>query len=224
MLPHRSVLHLFCSFLFSGTQGPVLLSGETVLTAERRSNTFPLPSPSTNTFRVIMLGDSTVGKSSLLKRYTEGAFLDSINQTVGVDFYVQFVELEPGLRIKLQFWDTAGQERFRSVTRSYYRNSAGAVLMFDLTNRASFESIKEWHREVTDTVKPFHVVFVLVGHKSDLVPQRQVERKEAEKLASSLGAKYIETSAKSNSNVDDAFQLAISAGCDLVTTQDTEMP
>ncbi|XP_065277904.1 ras-related protein Rab-39B-like [Emys orbicularis] len=158
-------------------------------------------------FRIIMLGDSTVGKSSLLKRYTEGAFLDSINQTVGVDFYVQFVELEPGLRIKLQFWDTAGQERFRSVTRSYYRNSAGAVLMFDLTNQASFESIKEWHREVTDRVKPFHVVFVLVGHKSDLVPQRQVERKEAEKLASSLGAKYIETSAKSNSNVDDAFQL-----------------
>lgn len=66
-------------------------------------------------FRIIMLGDSTVGKSSLLKCYTEGAFLDSINQTVGVDFYVQFVELEPGLRIKLQFWDTAGQERFRWV-------------------------------------------------------------------------------------------------------------
>uniref|UniRef100_K7FGI6 Ras-related protein Rab-39B-like n=1 Tax=Pelodiscus sinensis TaxID=13735 RepID=K7FGI6_PELSI len=158
-------------------------------------------------FRIIMLGDSTVGKSSLLKRYTEGAFLDSINQTVGVDFYVQFVELEPGLRIKLQFWDTAGQERFRSVTRSYYRNSAGAVLMFDLSNRASFESIREWHQEVTDTVKPFHMVFVLVGHKSDLAAQRQVERKEAEKLASSLGAKYIETSAKSNSNVEDAFRL-----------------
>ncbi|XP_074832482.1 ras-related protein Rab-39B-like [Carettochelys insculpta] len=158
-------------------------------------------------FRVIMLGDSTVGKSSLLKRYTEGTFLDSINQTVGVDFYVHFVELQPGLRIKLQFWDTAGQERFRSVTRSYYRNSAGAVLMFDLTNRASFENIREWHQEVTDTVKPFHVVFVLVGHKSDLVAQRQVEQKEAKKLASTLGAKYIETSAKSNSNVEDAFQL-----------------
>lgn len=66
-------------------------------------------------FRVIMLGDSTVGKSSLLRRYTEGVFLDAVNQTVGVDFYVQFVELEPGLRVKLQFWDTAGQERFRWV-------------------------------------------------------------------------------------------------------------
>ncbi|XP_062996240.1 ras-related protein Rab-39B-like [Elgaria multicarinata webbii] len=158
-------------------------------------------------FRIIMLGDSTVGKSSLLKRYAEGVFLESINQTVGVDFYVHFVEIEPDLRIKLQFWDTAGQERFRSVTRSYYRNSAGGVLMFDLTNRASFESIRNWHQEVIDTVKPHHVAFVLVGHKSDLKAERKVGQKEAEKLAASLEAKYIETSAKSNSNVQEAFQM-----------------
>ncbi|NXA28922.1 RB39A protein, partial [Ibidorhyncha struthersii] len=129
-------------------------------------------------FRVIMLGDSTVGKSSLLRRYTEGVFLDAINQTVGVDFYVQFVELEPGLKVKLQFWDTAGQERFRSVTRSYYRNSAGGMLLFDITNRASFESIRQWHREVTDTVQPFRIIFLLVGHKSDLAGQRRGGREE----------------------------------------------
>ncbi|XP_069479078.1 ras-related protein Rab-39B-like [Ambystoma mexicanum] len=158
-------------------------------------------------FRVILLGDSTVGKSSLLKRYTEGVFLDIINQTVGVDFYVQFVEVEPGRRVKLQFWDTAGQERFRSVTRSYYRNSAGGLLMFDLTNRKSFESILEWHREVNERVQPFSPIFVLVGHKSDLVAERQVQQEEAEKLASSLGLKYLETSAKTNSNVEAAFEL-----------------
>ncbi|XP_031450840.1 ras-related protein Rab-42 [Phasianus colchicus] len=158
-------------------------------------------------FRVIMLGDSTVGKSSLLRRYTEGVFLDAVNQTVGVDFYVQFLELEPGLQVKLQFWDTAGQERFRSVTRSYYRNSAGAMLLFDLTNRASFESIRRWHREVTDTVQPFHVVFLLVGHKSDLVGERKVGRREAERLAASLGVQYIETSAKDGSDVTRAFQM-----------------
>ncbi|XP_053124124.1 ras-related protein Rab-39B-like [Hemicordylus capensis] len=157
-------------------------------------------------FRIIMLGDSTVGKSSLLKRYAEGQFLESMNQTVGVDFYVHFLELEPGLSIKLQFWDTAGQERFRSVTRSYYRNSAGGVLVFDLTNRESFESIRKWHEEVMDTVKPHPVIFLLVGHKSDLEAERKVEPKEAEKLASSLDAKYIETSAKTNSNVEAAFQ------------------
>ncbi|NXF61370.1 RB39B protein, partial [Ciccaba nigrolineata] len=158
-------------------------------------------------FRVIMLGDSTVGKSSLLRCYTEGVFLDAVNQTVGVDFYVQFVELEPGLRVKLQFWDTAGQERFRSVTRSYYRNSAGGMLLFDLTNRASFESVRQWHREVTDTVQPFSIIFLLVGHKSDLAGQRRVGRKEAEKLAASLGMQYIETSAKDSSNVVQAFQM-----------------
>ncbi|NXU68940.1 RB39B protein, partial [Horornis vulcanius] len=158
-------------------------------------------------FRVIMLGDSTVGKSSLLRRYTEGVFLDAVNQTVGVDFYVQFVELEPGLQVKLQFWDTAGQERFRSVTRSYYRNSAGGMLLFDLTNRASFESIRRWHQEVTDTIQPFRMVFLLVGHKSDLAGQRQVGKREAEKLAVSLGVQYVETSAKDASNVVQAFQM-----------------
>lgn len=158
-------------------------------------------------FRIILLGDSTVGKSSLLKRYTEGVFLDIINQTVGVDFYVQFVEVEPGRRVKLQFWDTAGQERFRSVTRSYYRNSAGGLLMFDLTNRKSLESIRDWHREVSERVQPFSPIFILVGHKSDLVAERQVRREEAEKMASSLGLKYLETSAKTNSNVEAAFEL-----------------
>nr|XP_028594465.1 ras-related protein Rab-39B-like [Podarcis muralis] len=158
-------------------------------------------------FRIIMLGDSTVGKSCLLKRYAEGVFLESMNQTVGVDFYVHFLEIEPDLRIKLQFWDTAGQERFRSVTRSYYRNSAGGVLVFDLANRASFESIRKWHQEVMDTVKPHHIVFVLVGHKSDLEAERKVGQKEAEKLATLLEAKYIETSAKSNRNVGEAFQI-----------------
>ncbi|NWX17350.1 RB39A protein, partial [Aegotheles bennettii] len=158
-------------------------------------------------FRVIMLGDSTVGKSSLLRRYTEGVFLDAVNQTVGVDFYVQFVDLEPGLRVKLQFWDTAGQERFRSVTRSYYRNSAGGMLLFDLTNRASFESVRRWHREVTDALQPSRMVFLLVGHKSDLAGQRRVPRREAEKLAASLGTQYVETSAKDASNVVQAFQM-----------------
>ncbi|KAK0682039.1 RB39A protein, partial [Pygoscelis papua] len=95
----------------------------------------------------------------------------------------------------------------RSVTRSYYRNSAGGMLLFDLTNRASFESVRQWHREVTDTVQPFRIVFLLVGHKSDLAGQRRVGRKEAEKLAASLGVQYIETSAKDASNVVQAFQM-----------------
>ncbi|XP_077383736.1 ras-related protein Rab-42b [Festucalex cinctus] len=160
-------------------------------------------------FRIIMLGDSTVGKSSLLKRYTEDEFLESIDETVGVDFYVHFLEVEPGVRVKLQFWDTAGQERFRSVTRSYYRNSVGGLLVFDLSNRASFEHIRDWHAEVCEHVLPHRVLFVLAGHKSDCDGEgkRAVSRDEAEKLAAVLGAPYVEASAKSGHNVAEAFEL-----------------
>lgn len=160
-------------------------------------------------FRIIMLGDSTVGKSSLLKRYTEDLFLESINQTVGVDFYVHFLEVEPGIRVKLQFWDTAGQERFRSVTRSYYRNSVGGLLVFDLTNRASFDHIQDWHAEVCERVQPHKVVFILVGQKSDRDAQeeRVVSREEAEKLAGKLRMVYVEVSAKTGQNVTEAFEL-----------------
>lgn len=160
-------------------------------------------------FRIIMLGDSTVGKSSMLKRYTEDQFLECINQTVGVDFYVHFLEVEPGVRIKLQFWDTAGQERFRSVTRSYYRNSVGALLVFDLGNRTSFERVREWHAEVREHVRPHAVLFVLVGHKSDREAdgERVVGREEAEKLAAQLGAPYMEASAKTGHNIQAPFEL-----------------
>ncbi|XP_036442855.1 ras-related protein Rab-42b [Colossoma macropomum] len=160
-------------------------------------------------FRIIMLGDSTVGKSSMLKRYTEDEFLECINQTVGVDFYVYFLEVEPGVRVKLQFWDTAGQERFRSVTRSYYRNSVGALLVFDVGNRTSFERVQEWHAEVCEHVRPHAVLFVLVGHKSDReeAGERVVSREEAERLAAQLGAPYVEASAKTGHNIQVPFEL-----------------
>ncbi|KAM6910160.1 ras-related protein Rab-42b [Xenentodon cancila] len=160
-------------------------------------------------FRIIMLGDSTVGKSSMLKRYTEDLFLESINQTVGVDFYVHFLEVERGVRVKLQFWDTAGQERFRSVTCSYYRNSVGGLLVFDITSRASFDHIEEWHSEVCKRVQPHKVLFVLVGHKSDrdAEGQRAVSQEEAEKLAGQLGVPYVEASAKTGQNVRESFEL-----------------
>uniref|UniRef100_UPI00398F2F81 ras-related protein Rab-39B-like n=1 Tax=Pristiophorus japonicus TaxID=55135 RepID=UPI00398F2F81 len=156
-------------------------------------------------FRIILLGDSTVGKSSILKRFTDGTFSEVQDPTVGVDFYARLLEIEPGCRIKLQLWDTAGQERFRSITRSYYRNSVGGLLMFDVTNRKSFENIREWLNEVNAHVFPNKTIFVLVGHKSDLTDERDVSSEEAERLAEALGLSYIETSAKNNSNVDQAF-------------------
>ncbi|XP_068179219.1 ras-related protein Rab-42b isoform X2 [Antennarius striatus] len=159
-------------------------------------------------FRFIMLGDSTVGKSSLLKRYTEDLFTQSVNQTVGVDFYVHFLEVEPGVRVKLQFWDTAGQERFRSVTRSYYRNSVGGLLVFDISNRESFDHINEWYDEIYDRVQPQRLQFMLVGQKCDLDAEgeRVVSQEDAEKLAEQLGVPYVEVSAKTGENVKDIFE------------------
>ncbi|MCJ8728098.1 hypothetical protein PDJAM_G00000410 [Pangasius djambal] len=160
-------------------------------------------------FRIIMLGDSTVGKSSMLKRYTEDRFLECINETVGVDFYVHFLEVEPGMMVKLQFWDTAGQERFRSVTRSYYRNSVGGLLVFDVGNRASFEHVRDWYAEVCEHVMPHAMIFVLVGHKSDreLAGERSVSKDEAEKLAAQLGTTYVEASAKTGQNIQMCFEV-----------------
>ncbi|XP_060626986.1 ras-related protein Rab-39A [Anolis sagrei] len=160
-------------------------------------------------FRLIVLGDSTVGKSCLLHRFTEGRFPGPrhAEPTVGVDFFSRLLEIEPGKRIKLQLWDTAGQERFRSITRSYYRNSVGGLLVFDITNRSSFEHVYDWLDEGKMHAEPFQIVFILVGHKCDLETERQVTREEAEELASDCGMRYIETSAKDAINVEESFMI-----------------
>ncbi|NXK46132.1 RAB42 protein, partial [Chauna torquata] len=154
-------------------------------------------------FRVIVLGDAAVGKSSLLRCYAEGPGGAAPCPTVGVDFYSRTVPLPPAGKAKLQLWDTAGQERFRSITRSFYRSAAGVLLVFDLTNRASFERVPEWYREAAGDRA---TAFVLVGHKSDLAAERAVSAEEAGRLAASLGMAFVETSARSNLNVELAFE------------------
>ncbi|XP_077445525.1 ras-related protein Rab-39B isoform X2 [Stigmatopora argus] len=156
-------------------------------------------------FRLIVIGDSTVGKSCLIRRFTEGRFAQVSDPTVGVDFFSRLVEIEPGKRIKLQIWDTAGQERFRSITRAYYRNSVGGLLLFDIANRRSFQNVHEWLEEARSHVQPHSIVFLLVGHKCDLEAQRQVSRQEAERLAGAYGMRYVETSARDAVNVERAF-------------------
>ncbi|CAD6195788.1 unnamed protein product [Caenorhabditis auriculariae] len=162
-------------------------------------------------FRFIVIGDSTVGKSSLLKYFTEGKSAEITDPTVGVDFYARMVELKPGYRVKLQLWDTAGQEKFRSITRSYYRNSVGVMVIYDITNRASFEHAASWLKEAQDNVggpDPSKCVFTLVGHKSDCPEeQRRVNYEEGEYFAKYHKMKFIETSAITGDNVFDAFTM-----------------
>ncbi|XP_048831449.1 ras-related protein Rab-39B [Brienomyrus brachyistius] len=161
-------------------------------------------------FGIVLIGDSAVGKSSLLQRYTEGTFAEASLSPLGIDFKVQYLDFDPGILIKLLLWDTAGQERFQSISKSYMRNSVGCILMFDISQRQSFENIRNWHREVMDYVKPFAMVFMLVGHKSDLLVRRQVRRAEGEALAKELGmAGYIEVSSKENVNVALSFESLV---------------
>uniref|UniRef100_A0A8B9ZD00 RAB42, member RAS oncogene family n=1 Tax=Buteo japonicus TaxID=224669 RepID=A0A8B9ZD00_9AVES len=141
-------------------------------------------------FRVIVLGDAAVGKSSLLRCFAEGPGGGGIGvatpcPTVGVEFYSRTIPLPPAGKAKLQLWDTAGQER--SITRSFYRSAAGVLLVFDLTNRASFEHVPEWYREAAGDRPP---TFVLVGHKCDLAAERAVSAEEAGHLAATLGPQY----------------------------------
>ncbi|NWR94878.1 RAB42 protein, partial [Furnarius figulus] len=159
-------------------------------------------------FRIIVLGDAAVGKSSLLRCFAEGqgGGPATPGPTVGVEFYSRTVPVPPVGMAKLQLWDTAGQERFRSITRSFYRSAAGVLLVFDLTNRASFERVPEWHREAVGHGDP-PAAFVLVGHKCDLEAERAVSAEEAGHLAASLGMAFVETSARSRRNVELAFQM-----------------
>ncbi|XP_075709535.1 ras-related protein Rab-42 [Rhinoderma darwinii] len=158
-------------------------------------------------FRVLLLGDSGVGKTSLLKRYTEEEFTDTTGPTVGVDFCCRIEEPEAGVKVRLQFWDTAGQERYRAVTRSYYRNAACVILLFDLTAHKTFESIQNWYQEVQERAQPHPLLFLLLGTKSDMHGQRRVPREEAQSLADSIRAPYLETSARTGSNVAAALSL-----------------
>ncbi|XP_068121585.1 ras-related protein Rab-39B-like [Hyperolius riggenbachi] len=158
-------------------------------------------------FRVLLLGDSGVGKTSLLRRYTDEEFSETTGPTVGVDFCCRIEEPEEGVKVRLQFWDTAGQERYRAVTRSYYRNAACVVLLFDLTARKSFESIQNWYQEVMERTQPHPLLIFLLGTKSDLQDHRDVTREEAQNLANTLKAPYLETSARTGSNVSAALSL-----------------
>ncbi|KAK9880176.1 hypothetical protein WA026_010049 [Henosepilachna vigintioctopunctata] len=159
-------------------------------------------------FRLILIGDSTVGKSCLLKSFTDGKFSELSDPTVGVDFFARLIEVEDGTRIKLQLWDTAGQERFRSITKSYYRNSVGALLIYDVCNRSSFDHIPLWMSEARRQIEPHRPVFALVGCKVDLTDggQREVPKEDAKLFADQHGIFHVETSAKLGWFVEDAFR------------------
>jgi len=153
--------------------------------------------------KLLLIGDSGVGKSCLLLRFCDDAWTPSFITTIGIDFKIRTIELD-GKRIKLQIWDTAGQERFRTITTAYYRGAMGILLVYDVTDDRSFNNIRTWHANIEQHASE-GVNKVLIGNKSDWTDKRAVTEEEGRQLADELGIKFIETSAKINEGVEDAF-------------------
>lgn len=154
-------------------------------------------------FKLLLIGDSGVGKSCLLLRFADDTYTESYISTIGVDFKIKTIELD-GKTIKLQIWDTAGQERFRTITSSYYRGAHGIIVVYDITDEESFNNVKDWLSEI-DRYACEGVNKLLVGNKSDLVSKRAVPEATARAFAQSLGIQFLETSAKTAQNVEQAF-------------------
>ncbi|KAI8636822.1 GTP-binding protein ypt1 [Parasitella parasitica] len=154
-------------------------------------------------FKLLLIGDSGVGKSCLLLRFADDTYTESYISTIGVDFKIRTIELE-GKTVKLQIWDTAGQERFRTITSSYYRGAHGIIVVYDVTDKDSFDNVKQWLQEI-DRYAAEGVNKLLVGNKSDLVDKKMVDSEEAKDFAEQINISLLETSAKDATNVEQAF-------------------
>eukprot|EP00271_Cylindrocystis_brebissonii_P010397 TRINITY_DN26577_c0_g1_i1.p1 TRINITY_DN26577_c0_g1~~TRINITY_DN26577_c0_g1_i1.p1 ORF type:complete len:217 (-),score=37.14 TRINITY_DN26577_c0_g1_i1:1258-1908(-) len=154
-------------------------------------------------FKYIIIGDTGVGKSCLLLQFTDKRFQPVHDLTIGVEFGARMITID-GKPIKLQIWDTAGQESFRSITRSYYRGAAGALLVYDITRRETFNHLTSWLEDARQHANS-NMTIMLIGNKSDLAHRRAVSTQEGEQFAKENGLVFMETSAKTAHNVEDAF-------------------
>lgn len=158
-------------------------------------------------FKVVLVGDSAVGKSNLLSRFTRDEFTLDCKSTIGVEFATKTVTVDDK-HIKAQIWDTAGQERYRAITSTYYRGAVGALMVYDITNAETFKNLDKWLNEVKEHA-PTHVIVMLVGNKLDLDFRRQVTKDEAVAYAKANNLSFIETSALDATNVKRAFEKII---------------
>nr|CDS34289.1 small GTP binding protein [Hymenolepis microstoma] len=155
-------------------------------------------------FKLLLIGDSGVGKSCILVRFTDDTYYENFSSTIGVDFKIRTVDLD-GHHIKLQIWDTAGQERFRTMTVAYYRGAHGIIMVYDVTSKESFRNIETtWLEEIKRHARP-DVIKILVANKSDLDEDRKITYEQGAEFAKLHGMEFFETSAKNASNVEEAF-------------------
>ena len=157
--------------------------------------------------KIIIIGDSSVGKTNIMSKYLKNEFLEDSKATVGVEFGSKQFTID-GHVIKVQIWDTAGQERYRAITSAYYKGAKGAFVVYDITRKNSFESIEKWVNELKN-VSDKNITILLIGNKSDLEDQRQVTKEQGEEKAGKLEVAFMETSALSGDNLEKAFELMI---------------
>ncbi|KAL3980168.1 ras-related protein Rab-11A-like [Maylandia zebra] len=166
-------------------------------------------------FKVVLIGDSGVGKSNLLSRFTRNEFNLESKSTIGVEFATRSIQVE-GKTVKAQIWDTAGQERYRAITSAYYRGAVGALLVYDIAKHLTYENAERWLKELQDHADS-NIVIMLVGNKSDLRHLRAVPTDEAKAFAEKHGLSFLETSALDSSNVELAFQTILTAIYNIVS-------
>ncbi|KAL8205878.1 hypothetical protein R6Q57_009429 [Mikania cordata] len=158
-------------------------------------------------FKVVLIGDSGVGKSNLLSRFTRNEFCLESKSTIGVEFATRTLQVE-GKTVKAQIWDTAGQERYRAITSAYYRGALGALLVYDVTKPTTFDNVSRWLKELRDHADS-NIVIMLIGNKTDLKHLRAVATEDAQTFAEKEGLSFIETSALEAINVEKAFQTIL---------------
>ncbi|XP_066145722.1 ras-related protein Rab-3 isoform X1 [Euwallacea fornicatus] len=163
-------------------------------------------------FKLLIIGNSSVGKTSFLFRYADDSFTSAFVSTVGIDFKVKTV-FRHDKRVKLQIWDTAGQERYRTITTAYYRGAMGFILMYDITNEESFNSVQDWVTQIK-TYSWDNAQVILVGNKCDMEDDRVISFERGKQLAEQLGVEFFETSAKENINVKAIFERLVDIICD----------
>ena len=157
-----------------------------------------------NLYKVLLLGDSSVGKSCLLLRFCDNSFQEAHLTTIGLDFRVKAINLDNNRKVKIQIWDTAGEDRFRSITRNYYKGAKGILLIFDVTDKESFTHIKDWVERIHDE-SPEGITICLIGNKIDRNEDRVISNEEGKKLAEEWKISYFETSAKIGTGVEEVF-------------------